>query len=295
MTRKSKLLTKDQVFEWLNPVLSGETNAFSSLNGNCDNNFQSPSNPFSNNNCDDDFLENPPEWLNTYCDQPSSPSQVGVVGNGYGRDTLGAMFIDGVPVSDFGAQYGGTNAYFRKNVMNNFIEITNHITSYMADISVHGYKDDQEIEFNIKNIIIQRMIPTDSGIGINIYLSFDFNGINYFANFYKFGVTDTTGYNLICEPLKDTLSEENWIRLRGKLKNILEKWLQPASGIYKCEAKEVLVYNQFGQLNRIKQGDIVELLKSDKEKIMLMWNNVKWYVKTPTYWWFNYYFTLLKK
>ncbi len=297
MTKKLNLMKKDQIFEWLNPILNGDTtDGFAALTGNCNGNIQTPQNPYTNNDCDD-FMENPPAWLNT-CDVPSSPNQVGNVGNGnIGRDTLGAMFIDGVPVSNWGAMYGGNAAYFRKNVMNNFIDVTNHIMAYMNDITAVNFNrhDDDDVEFTFTNVIIQKMSPTDSGIGVNIYLSFDLNKTNYFANFYKFGIKDNTGNGLICQPLKDSLSEENWIRVQGKLRNIIEKWLKPTSGIYKCLAKEVLVYNQFGQLNRVKANDIIEIVKSDNEKITIIWNNAKWLIKTPTYWWFNYYFSLLKK
>lgn len=287
---KLKLLSKDQICEWFNPVLSGETsnNPFDGT-GNCDTNF-SPIN-YSNNNPFADILDNPPNWLNPDCNDDSST--VGSTGTGASRDTFGAMLINGVPLSSWGAMYAGNVQYQKQNIMTNFIDITNHISSYMNNINIQSF-DDEDMNFELTNVIIQKIVPSEAGLGVNIYLSFDYDKVNFFANFYKFGVKDNTGYTFICQPLKELLPEEIWIRLSGKLKNMTEKWLQPSSGIYECIAKEVIVYNTFGQIGRLKVGDKIEVIKADTEKIQFNWNQTKWYVKTPTYWWFNYYFNKIK-
>lgn len=297
MAKKIKMLNRDMICEWLNPVLSGETsqnNPFNNANSysNTDNLYIQT--PQQLQNIYADMIENPPEWLNNDgCDDDSDGKLIGGSGN---RERLGAMFINGQPVSPWSAMFGGgsNHTFQRRNVMQNFVDITNHIQNFMSTLNLQNYVADEDDVIELSNIIIQKIVPSDGGIGINIYLSFDFQKTNFFGNFFKYGINDVTGNVLICQPLKDTLAEENWIKVQGKLRNILEKWFQPKSGVYKCTVKEVIIYNQYGQIGRIKQDDIIEVIKSDKEKIQLNVNNDKWFVKTPTYWWFNYYFTLIK-
>lgn len=277
-----KLMTREMICEWLNPVLTDMTTS----NPFCQNNLLAPSNEedFSN------ILIEPPTWLNPECD--NDPLN-GSMNSGSGKEALGAMFINGMPLSSWGAMYGGNQQFWRKNVMNNYFDILHNIRSKMDDINLHDYIDD-EVEINITNFIIQRIIPSEAGNGVNIYISFDYNGENVFAKFNKFGIEDSTGYQFLCEPIFNSVTEETWIKVKGKIKNIISDWMCIKSGIYKCMANEVLTYNQFGQLGKLKKDDIIEVIKSDKNKIQFNYKDQKWIIKTPTYYWFNYYFNKIK-
>ena len=120
------------------------------------------------------------------------------------------------------------------------------------------------------------------------------NEINYYGCFYKYAVNNNTGYEFICEPLMNEFNEVSIIKIKGKLRNIIEKWMLIQQGIYQLNANEIIVYNDLGQLDRLKKDDIIEVIKSTLDKIQINRNEQKWYIKTPTYWWFNYYFTKLK-
>lgn len=282
-----KLLSREMICEWLNPVLSDST----SDNPFCQNqNIMTPNvqNDFS------DILIEPPMWLNPNgCEGDNIANNTAANYYGPAKEVLGAMFINGMPLSSWGAMYGGNQQFWRKNVMNNYFDVLHNIRGKMSDINLYDYIDnDNEIE--ITNFIVQRMVPSDAGYGVNIYISFDYNGENIFAKYSKFGIEDSTGYQFLCEPILNSVSEETFIRVKGKIKNILNDWLCVKSGIYKCLANEVLTYNNFGQILRLKKDDIIEVIKSDTNKIQFNHKDQKLMIKTPTLYWFNYWFEKIK-
>ncbi len=278
-----KLLNRDMIFEWLNPVL-GPNTVFDQ--DGCGSVIVNPSqNGVVPNDCYDDFLENPPAWLNPDSDEFQMK---------FDKEYIGAMYINGVPVTSWGALYGGSQyAQQKANVMTNFYDMAHFLKNIMDGQTIKPFFDDTDT-FEISEITIQRMTPTESGIGLNIYLQFTFNKTELFGKFVRWGVNDKMGYQFICQPLKDGIPEEMWIKASGRLRKTLEAWFKPKSGIYKCLAKDIIVYSELGQIVRIKSGDVIEVTGADANRIKITWNDTKWQIKTPTYWWFKYYFQTVK-
>lgn len=279
---RKKLLDRDKIFEWLNPVLSaGTTDPTCGIIVPPSQQGPQP----QGIDCYNDFLDNPPAWL----DPSSDEFQLK-----FDKEYIGAMFINGVPVTSWGALYGGSQYQAQKtNVMTNWFDMGNYLKTIMDGQTIKPFFDNDE-KFELTDITIQRMAPTEAGIGLNIYLEFNFDNTHLFGKFSRWGVDDQQGYQFICQPLKDGLEEELWVKATGRLRKILEGWFKPKAGIYECLAKEIIVYGELGQINRVQQGDKIEVVYTDATRIKFNWRDAKWTIKTPTYWWFNYYFLGIK-
>ena len=58
--------------------------------------------------------------------------------------------------------------------------------------------------------------------------------------------------------------------------------------------KDVIIYNEFGALDRIQKDQVIEVTRSENDRITLNLESNRWFIKTPTYFWFNYYFQHIK-
>ena len=295
---KKMLLDRKMICEWLNPVLgAGFTGGFGEAPYPGSGMSQDGNNPFiqapdrnaqRDNGICQDLLDDPPAWL--VC---NGEDDVIIQGD---KEYLGAMYINGVPLSSWGAVFGGNTQYARKNVMNNWSDVATHMQTLFQDtISKHTTTDNEESEFKIDDVTIQKIAPVESGLGINIYVKFKFNNEEIFGKFQRWGIQGRAGCTFICEPLRNLIHPEMWLRSTGKLKSMIEKWMKPAAGVYKCLAREVIIYNEFGSIDRIERDQAIEVTRSENDRITLNIQGQKWYIKTPTYYWFNYYFALVKK
>jgi hypothetical protein len=280
-----KLLNRDQIFEWLNPVLNADQFSLNNPTNSGDTISPLMNNSQAFGDKCFDIIDNPPSWMDSKSDDFI------MQGN---QEHIGAMYINGVPVTQWGAMYGGSSvAYQKANLMSNWFDIQPFIQTFMNNY-VHKPFFEQPEELKLTNITIQKIVPSEAGLGINIYMSFKFNDTELFGKWTKWGIFGNLGYQFMCEPLKTSIPEESWIKVVGNIRKIIEGWLMPKSGIYKTLAKEIIIYSQLGQIGRLHKDDIIEVIKSDKEKILFIYKDQKCYIKTPTYWWFNYYFETIK-
>ena len=113
------------------------------------------------------------------------------------------------------------------------------------------------------------------------------NDIEIFGKFENVGIDITPKF--ICEEIKD-FNKENTIKITGRLWNILLNWFKIKPGIYTCIAKDILIYNELGQLKKISSGNIIEVISSSEDKIKIRFNDINYIIKKPIYYWFNWYF-----
>lgn len=282
-----KLLDRDKIFEWLNPVLDAGTFG-QGFNPACSN-IQEPASSsltqVSGLECAFDLIDNPPAWLD-----PDSENY-GASGN---KEAIGAMFINGVPVSQWSGLYAGSQYQYNKtNIMSNWYEMTTFLHSIVKDYTDKiGYDKDEEVI--LTDITIIKIAPSNSGNSINMYIKFKYNDLELFGKWVNWGLENTLGYQFICQPLKDNIHEELWIKITGKLKKIISEFLKPKAGIYKMITKELVIYSELGQISRLHKNDIIEVIWSDNNKIKFNYKDKKWQINTPVYWWFNWYFDKIK-
>lgn len=266
------LLTKDKLFEnWLNPVLSGATTSDIVL----------PSTPSIMTRMDD--IETP-LWMDT--SDPSLHRHSDVT-------SIGAYFINGQPLTQWGAAFGSTVAYQMKNVMQNWYDLDviykhvfpNGTSAYINKDKIAGHE--------MTEITILKMAPAHTGIGLNIYVKFKLDGEDeIWGKFTKVGIDPKPAF--ISQDMEQ-FDLESKIIVGGKLFQRIMDWMDPKPGVYRCLAKEVLVYTEFGQIQRLTTGNIVEVISSNDGKIKIRFADIIYIIKKPTYYWFNYYFDLVKR
>src|ERR1035437_2428807 len=189
---KKHLLDRKLICEWLNPVLdSGFSNGFDGESSFGDrNSSQSIDRNIQNRKEGQDLIDDQP-WLN-------SVEDIEDITIHRDREYLGAMYINGVPLTSWGATYGGNTSYQRKNVMQNWSDIATHMQSVFQNAVSSHTTDNIESEFKISDISIQRITPVDSGLGVNVYVKFKFNEEELFGKFQRWGIQGRVGCAFIC-------------------------------------------------------------------------------------------------
>lgn len=280
------LRDRDKVFEnWLNPVLSGTTiynqgGAILPPGSVKQTNlaYNEPLPPsITGQPCGNNIEQ--PAWLSNTDDT--------LVMNG---DVLsiGAYYLNGVPLSSWSAQVGGSQAaYQKKNMMQNWYYM-NALTQFLFPKGLKSFLNKDAIQsYEISKLTIMEMTPCNNGIGLNIFVRFMLNDAEIWGKFLGVGIELKPKF--LCQEIEN-LSVENKIKITGKLWNFIAAWFKAEPGIYKCRAKEVLVFSELGQLKKISEGSVVEVLQSDDDRIKLRYNDITYFVKKPTYYWFNWYF-----
>jgi len=268
-----KLQSKKSVLENFNPFLTGSTNNINVLN-NQTVDYES----INFNVCD------VPSWIGDEGGKDDNNNWI--PGSGY---SLGAFYINGKPLTSWGAMFGGTSNIDKKDVMRTYYNITAYIKSkYPNGFSafIKDNKDKIEI-YEVTKLKIMEMIPSTSGIGFNIHLVFNIDDKEIWGKFINVGIDREPKF--ICEDIQD-MSIENKLRITGKVWNILLNWFKVKPGIYQCVAKKIFVFNELGQIKELVENNIIEVLHSDDERIKIKYEDKILLIKNPLYFWFNWYF-----
>lgn len=275
------LLSKDKVFEnWFNPVLDGSTLSGPMSNiTNFDNPFTNPQNQISYNDCND--MIDKPAWL----DPDAEPS------GGRGDSlSIGAYYINGVPLSSWSSRVGGSAvATYRHNMMQNFYYTDALLKRLFPNGIQVTNKKDRLPEYKINSLKIVKMNPVHGGIAFDIFIRFK---LDQFDDNEIWGKFENVGLDTIpqlqCAEINN-LNKEEKIKIKGKLWNTISKWFKVKSGIYKVISDKVIVYTEFGQIKMLESGNIIEVIYADEDKIKIRFNEQIYIIKKPTYYWFNWY------
>jgi len=265
------LKTKDQIFEnSFNPYLDGST-----INGST---FIPPAYN-TDNLCMSNMIEKP-LWL----DSDEEP----MIFNG-DILSIGTYYMNGLPLSTWSAQHGGgpNPAMHKKQIMQNFYYVNTLAKRLFPDGIGAFLKKQKEITYDVTNLKIMKMIPCSIGIGLNIHVRFKLNDEELWGKFENVGVDLKPSF--VCEEIKD-VDIENKIRITGKIWNTLLDWFKVKTGIYQMQAKSIFVFTELGQLKQLNEGDAIEVLHSDENRIKIKHKEIIYLIKKPIYYWFNWYF-----
>lgn len=281
------LKSKDKVLEsWFNPVLSGNTNQGANIlppgafpvgspyavePGGFTQVQQQP--------CGD-MIEKP-YWLDN--------DDENLVMNG-DILSIGSFFLNGVPLSSWSANFGSQGSYRQRQTIKNWHHL-DALTQQLFPNGIAAFLNKDVIEdISISKLSIVRLVPHSNAIGLNAYVRFFVNDIEIWGKYENIGVDAKPRF--VCGDLSfDQLPIENKMKITGRLWNTMSQWFQAKPGIYKCMAKEVLVYSELGQLKKLSEGNVIEVLHSDENRIKLKYDDTNYFVKKPTYYWFNWYWT----
>lgn len=267
--KKKKFLNRDQVFEFFNPVLDGSTI-------DCDTSI--------NTDVFQDFYDRP---NGLECDDDSDNFEYGGRPPGK-RWYLSTTYINGQPLTDWSARFLNNPTYTNKSV-----QLSNLYNVYMLmrskiDGLLHKQTCSEIDETSIKNIKILK-IKKEQGIHISFVLTFDLNdNTDIWCKITNF---DKMDYKFICSEISN-LSKEEQLKIKGKIINALKKFLTPESGFYTLLAKEFYTYNNFGQIVKLKEGDLIEVINTKYGEVINIKKDGNLYIiKKPDYYYFNWLFS----
>ncbi len=270
------LSNKQQVLEFFNPVLNGDFLQSPGQQSNNMLNYDEPSTSLNLDCCGDMFDK--PAWL----DNDGEPTVMS-------GDVLsvGAYYLNGVPLSSWSAQRGGSiTGTIKKNTMQNYYYI-DALTKMLFPNGIHAFLNKDQIKnYNISKLTVVKMIPCNTGIGFNMYIKFIIDELEIWGRFEKVGIDIKP---LFFSEELNQLDKEGKIKIVGKVWNTIINWFKTKPGIYRCIAKELLVYSELGQLKVIPENSIIEVLSATDDRIKIKYEDINYLVKTPTYYWFNWY------
>lgn len=278
------LLSKNKVYEFFNPYLDGTVSA-GTPNTNpgvfAPNDIIAPSG--LNHMQDIDMLDKP-AWLDT------DDTTVWKHGD---AQSIGTFFINGEPISSWGAMRGGSlTGSFKKHMLQNWYNITNNVLGMFPNGLKAQIQDSEEF-YQIEELKIIQMIPNSNGIGFHMNIQFRLTHQEDEIDTIIFARIENIGPNMqhkfICQEL-DGLSKKQYIAIIGKIWVAINNFFEVPCGIYTCKNKEVITYSELGQIKVIEQNNIIEVLFVDDNKIKFSFNNTIYYIKGPSYYWFNWYF-----
>ena len=276
------LLNKKQVLETLNPVLGpNDYIKPSTVSGSCNNNELPPEFVQNMDQCTD--MYDKPAWLREEDD---------VIMRDGDRLSIGAYYINGHPITSWGARVGGTSTQaYRHNQMQNFYT-TQQIKQKLFPDGIQAYLNNTNKNFeeiDITKLKIINMQPGTSGIGLDITVVFTINDLenDYWGKFINYGIDLKPKFN--CQEI-ETYKHEIKIKIEGKIKNKINEFFKPKQGIYQLQSAETIVYTEYGQIKKLKEGDVVEVYYVDDDKIKIQCDYNKYIIKKPTYFWFNWHF-----
>lgn len=299
--KSKKFLTRDQVNENWNPVLTGETlpgsnfgyptgqtgptnPSFPGVNANTYGNYvnggsrnidynqfdqmsDKPAGLDDGCGCDDGFLDNPTHQGKQW--------------------SLSATFINGKPLTDWSARFLGmpgnmSNAIHLSNLYNIYTTLKTQIRGQLSKLLPKV--ELEEIIITNANVV---KIEKTNHIDISYTISFNLNEReNLFCQFKKF---NSSNPEFICSEISN-LEMEDQLKIHGKLLNLLKEFLTPENGYYTLISKEFYTFNRFGQIEKLKENDVIEVIKSDEQSITFKKNNKQYIIKKPDYYYFNWFF-----
>lgn len=282
---------RNRVFEnWFNPVLNGNTNQGANILP--PGSFGQNTSPFGLEQGSTDYGNvNPflsykdmiekPAWLDN--DDPVIMRNSDVL-------SIGAYYLNGVPLSSWSANFGSQGAFTQRQTMRNWYYL-DALTKQLFPDGIKAYLGQEDVvDYNISKLTIIRLVPNSNAIGLNAYIKFNLNDTEIWGKFENIGINPKPKF--ICGDITlEQLPIESKIKIEGKIWNTITEWFKAKTGVYQCIAKEVLVYSELGQLKKLSEGNIVEVLNSDDNKIKIKYDNTVYHIKRPTYYWFGWYFS----
>jgi len=220
------------------------------------------------------------------------------LGPGFGFATDPSLSIYGTdqdsPYVDYYRRLGGS--------INRLNQITNaamsDIKQSIALSKADNFLDDID---NFTNYKILRIFRNNS-LHLDVFISFNFNGEEFFGVFKNFNWYSDTRLNteMYSDPRFDYIDKEYKLKLSMYIKKILDNWFRPDKGLYTVLKENCPVKDELGNIRYLKINSLIDVKGIDMEKdgtpyIIMKQNEKKYYLKNNDYFFFNYWFEPLKK
>lgn len=270
-----QLLTKEQVYlkESWNPVLDGST-------------IEGPGGFQQNPNKQ---LVQPTKSIKPYCsdDNLERPNEKDLIRVNRDRLSIGSIFINGQPISTWSSNFGSKVGALNRTMSNNYAYVQG-LQNQLFPNGIGAFLNrEEEITYTLSKLSILRMESRSNGTGLTMYIKFTLNNIEMWGKFNKIGIQ--TYPEFICQDA-DVLHPETRIKLEGRIWNYILNWMKIKPGIYKCISDDILIYSELGQIKRLDKDNVIEVIKSDEDRIKIRFQDIMYIIKKPQYWWFNWHF-----
>lgn len=146
----------------------------------------------------------------------------------------------------------------------------------------------------ITKLKILRIVNLDN-VNCDFYISFRIQDKDYFG-VVKNVTSKSPELKSEVFDNSDLIQTPEWIiRMKGIIIKTIKQWLRPEEGVYKLIADNIFC-NSVETPNRveIKKGDIVEVIATFENKIVIKYKNDNFYLLNQNFIYFNYWFEKLK-
>lgn len=170
----------------------------------------------------------------------------------------------------------------RLNDILSTIRSTNDIYSNKLDKSMDG--------LDISNLKIQRMFQKNS-IDIDVYISFDLAGKNYFGVIKSFIINPQVESEVFKD--SDLLVNKEWsIKLKGLLVKTIKKWLNiPSNTKWKALKPIQCTNTETGELLIIDTESEIKVLRTlNNDTIIANYKDINCEINGLSFYYFNYWF-----
>lgn len=211
------------------------------------------------------------------------PAQLPSSGGGFGGFNGGRAYFNGTAIggSAEGGVFGG------QDDANGFVQV-----QAMANraLDLAGSRDREAEAYDVKSVKILRMLPSPSGVGLDVHVSASINGHEYWGVFQQYGSAPLPPFvSEILMAIKNTVAQK---KIVGSLRAALAKWFAPKPGQYKLLADEVPVITEDGRYAKLQKGLRIEVVQtlSDRMECKIRTKAGNATLSGTNYLWFNYWF-----
>lgn len=148
----------------------------------------------------------------------------------------------------------------------------------------------------IENIKILRIYKNDV-LSVDVYISFIFDGEEYFGVYKKFNGTNKPKLKseIFTNPLLGYFDQEYYLKFSNYLYKIIYNWFIPTKGLYKNLKKDNIIKDDFGRHVILKINSIIDVKGYNKEidnklYLIIKYKDKTYYIDNNDFYFFNYYF-----
>lgn len=147
---------------------------------------------------------------------------------------------------------------------------------------------------NIKNLTVLRIFFNDS-VNATVYFSFLYENIEYFGQILNFNTKEPIFKCEFLYNISTFTDKEAHIKIKGIIIKAIKKWLAVEQGEYVALKGFLSVNIKSGEQCFFKEKTKINVTSSTDSVILFTYKNESYKISGKNYYFFNYYFDIVKK